>query len=427
MAQGLPYDSDDGRAWAAAITALMTGHAYATSARTAARMGSVRRLPRRHVTPCSNVLRMHRAEVAKIDEELVPPDLLSAAQEAWDTAVELGEQLRRAQLPGERAGPDRHDRPAAWTATPPGIEPDLGLVKTKKLVGGGTMSIVNQTVPAGPLQARVLARAGRGHRRLHRRAQVDRRCPAPDARSTCPCSPARWATTPSTTSGHIRMMGAVQPFISGAISKTVNMPEDVDRRGRRAAPPRCLAAGSQGGGHLPGQLQGGPAAVDHQEGGVRRRMAETSPRRAPRPRPTTGSSRRGSPSSRRRWPPSRTGPDTVVVGAVRERLPRRRKSEHLHVPGGRLRGLRDGRRVRRRPPRRGLHEGVQAGLDPGRDHGRLLDLGQPGPAARRAVGDVRPQVHATCDSSRPGSPTIPTSASRRAWSTTSSDGWPSTT
>ena len=90
MAQGLPYDSDAGRAWAAAITALLTGHAYATSARTASRMGPFAGF-HENAEPMLNVLRMHQAEASKIDEELVPPELLSAAQEAWDQAVELAE------------------------------------------------------------------------------------------------------------------------------------------------------------------------------------------------------------------------------------------------------------------------------------------------------------------------------------------------
>src|SRR5438270_6423833 len=90
MAQGLPYDSDEGRAWAAAITALMTGHAYETSARTAARMGPFAGYTENR-EPMNQVLRMHRDEVCKIDEELVPTDLLSAAQESWDVAVETAE------------------------------------------------------------------------------------------------------------------------------------------------------------------------------------------------------------------------------------------------------------------------------------------------------------------------------------------------
>jgi ribonucleoside-diphosphate reductase alpha chain len=91
MSQGLPYDSPSGRAWAASLTALMTGHAYATSARTAGRMGPFGGYADNE-DAMLNVLRMHRAEAAKIDEELVPPELLSAAQRSWDDAVELGER-----------------------------------------------------------------------------------------------------------------------------------------------------------------------------------------------------------------------------------------------------------------------------------------------------------------------------------------------
>ncbi|GIU90993.1 MAG: hypothetical protein KatS3mg010_2092 [Acidimicrobiia bacterium] len=145
MAQGMPYDSDAGRAWAAALTALMTGHAYATSARTAARMGPFAGYAD-NVDPMLNVLRMHRAEAAKIDEDLVPPELLGAAQQAWDEAVELGERygVRNAQAsvlaPTGTIG-------LMMDCDTTGIEPDLALTKAKKLVGGGTMLIVNQTVP----------------------------------------------------------------------------------------------------------------------------------------------------------------------------------------------------------------------------------------------------------------------------------------
>src|SRR5205823_3014885 len=145
MALGLPYDSNEGRAWASAITALMTGHAYATSARTAARMGPFAG-HQDNAEPMINVLRMHRAEVAKVDEELVPPEVLGGAQRSWDEAVELGERF------GVRNSQSTVIAPTgtislALDCDTTGVEPDLGLVKTKKLVGGGTMSIVNQTVP----------------------------------------------------------------------------------------------------------------------------------------------------------------------------------------------------------------------------------------------------------------------------------------
>jgi ribonucleoside-diphosphate reductase alpha chain len=224
MAQGLPYDSEEGRAWAAAITALLTGHAYATSARTSARMGPFAGY-HADADAMLQVLRMHREEIAKVDEELVPPDLLSAAQEAWDNAVELGELfgVRNSQAsvlaPTGTIG-------LLMDCDTTGVEPDLGLVKTKKLVGGGTMSIVNQTVP------RALTRLG------YDRHQVDEIIAYVDLNKTIVGAPHLlgehlpvFACSMGDNTihylGHIRMMAAVQPFISGAISKTVNLPEDV--------------------------------------------------------------------------------------------------------------------------------------------------------------------------------------------------------
>src|SRR5438067_5158789 len=145
MAQGLPYDSEAGRAWAGAITALMTGHAYATSARTAGRMGPYAGYAE-NKEPTLKVLRMHRAEVKAIDASLVPAEVLTAAHQAWDDAVELGEAhgIRNSQAsvlaPTGTIG-------LMMDCDTTGIEPDLALTKAKKLVGGGTMFIVNQTVP----------------------------------------------------------------------------------------------------------------------------------------------------------------------------------------------------------------------------------------------------------------------------------------
>jgi ribonucleoside-diphosphate reductase alpha chain len=121
MAQGLPYDSDQGRAWAAAITALMTGHAYATSARTAARMGPFAGY-HENAEPMLDVLRMHRDAVADIDEELVPTELLSAAQEAWDSPWSWASSTACAT---HRPACWRPPAPSAcsWTATPPGSSP----------------------------------------------------------------------------------------------------------------------------------------------------------------------------------------------------------------------------------------------------------------------------------------------------------------
>ena len=224
MAAGLPYDSDGGRAWAAAITALLTGHAYATSARTAARMGPFAGF-HDNAEAMTHVLRMHQAEAARIDEEVVPPELLSAAQESWDEAVELAEQfgVRNSQAsvlaPTGTIG-------LLMDCDTTGVEPDLGLVKTKKLVGGGTMSIVNQTIPRalvklgyGPDQVVEIVAYINEHMSILGAPHV-----APEHLPVFACS---MGDNTIHYSGHIRMMGAVQPFISGAISKTVNMPEDV--------------------------------------------------------------------------------------------------------------------------------------------------------------------------------------------------------
>ena len=222
MAMGYAYDSDEGRAWAGAITALMTGHAYATSARTAARMGPFAGYAE-NSEHMLRVLNMHRQAAAVIDEELVPAELLSAAQQSWDEACELGEQfgVRNSQAsvlaPTGTIG-------LMMDCDTTGVEPDLGLVKVKKLVGGGTMSIVNQTVP------RALQSLG------YKTKQIDDIINYIDVEKTILGAPhlkkadeAVFACSMGDNAihymGHVKMMSAVQPFISGAISKTVNMPE----------------------------------------------------------------------------------------------------------------------------------------------------------------------------------------------------------
>ncbi len=223
MAQGLPYDSDEGRAQAAAITALMTGHSYATSAKIANRVGPFAGFHKDR-DGMIGVLKQHRAAVSGIDAGLVSEELLSAAATAWDEAVELGSQygVRNSQAsvlaPTGTIG-------LMMDCDTTGIEPDLGLVKVKKLVGGGTMSIVNQTVP------RALKALG------YNKEQVDDIVNYIDVEKTILGAPHLkkehenvFACSMGDNSihylGHVKMMAAVQPFISGAISKTVNMPED---------------------------------------------------------------------------------------------------------------------------------------------------------------------------------------------------------
>jgi ribonucleoside-diphosphate reductase alpha chain len=321
MANGLPYDSAEGRAWAGAITALMTGHAYATSARTAARMGPFAGF-HENGDAMVNVLRMHQTAAAKIDEELVPPELLSAAQESWDEAVELAELygVRNAQAsvlaPTGTIG-------LLMDCDTTGVEPDLGLVKTKKLVGGGTMSIVNQTVP------RALVRLGYNAGQVADIvAHIDQHktiVGAPHlAIADLPVFACSMGDNTIHYSGHIKMMGAVQPFISGAISKTTNMPEDVTvedveqlhidawRLGIKAIAiyrDNCKVA--QPLSTTKEELASGDAAPPGSEAEAHARRLAT--RIAELEAALVQAKQRES--------------DPVVVGAVRERLPRRRLSK----------------------------------------------------------------------------------------------------
>jgi ribonucleoside-diphosphate reductase alpha chain len=224
MAQGLPYDSDEGRAQAAAITALMTGHAYAVSAKIAKKVGPFAGY-HKDKEGMNKVIKMHREEVNKIDASEVSEELLSAAAASWDEAVELSE------LYGVRNSQATLLAPTGtiglmMDCDTTGIEPDLGLVKVKKLVGGGTMSIVNQTVP------RALKALG------YNRAQIEDIVNYIDIEKSIVGAPhLKQAHLPVFACsmgdnaihylGHVKMMSAVQPFLSGAISKTVNMPEEV--------------------------------------------------------------------------------------------------------------------------------------------------------------------------------------------------------
>jgi len=222
MALGLPYESDGGRAWAGAISALMTGHAYATSARVAGRMGPFEGYADNEA-PTLRVLDMHRSEAREIDEDLVPAELLSAAQRSWDDACLLANDLGIRNAQATVIAPTGTIS-FLMDCDTTGIEPDLGLVKTKKLVGGGSMQIVNQTVP------RALRRLGYDDAQsleiIEWIAEHHSALGAPhlsaDHVAVFACS---MGDNVISADGHIRMMAAVQPFISGAISKTVNLPE----------------------------------------------------------------------------------------------------------------------------------------------------------------------------------------------------------
>jgi len=222
MARGLSYDSDAGRAWAGAITALMTGHAYRTSARIAEAIGPFEAYPP-NADAMLRVMRKHRAAADDIDGDLVPEALLSAAKQSWDEAVSLGgaHGFRNAQAtvlaPTGTIG-------LMMDCDTTGIEPELALVKTKKLVGGGTMQFVNQIVP------RALARLGyepdQADDIVGYVAEHNSVVGAPHLKQEhLSVFDTAMGDRPIHYMGHVRMMAAAQPFLSGAISKTVNMPE----------------------------------------------------------------------------------------------------------------------------------------------------------------------------------------------------------
>jgi len=224
MAQGLGYDSQEGRAQAAAITALMGGQAYATSAKIAKRVGTFDGFALDSENTI-NVLKKHRDQVSDINVAYVQEDLMSAATNAWDTAVE------QAQLHGVRNAQATVLAPTGTISfmmdcDTTGIEPDFALVKMKKLVGGGTMKIVNNSVKR--------ALNTLGYSSIEQNDIINYL----NEEMTIVGAPHLkqehvkvFAVAVGDNSihynGHIKMMGACQPFLSGAISKTVNMPEEV--------------------------------------------------------------------------------------------------------------------------------------------------------------------------------------------------------
>jgi ribonucleoside-diphosphate reductase alpha chain len=223
MARGLPYDSDDGRAYAAAITALMTGRGYRKSAEVAKRMGPFAGF-QPNAAAMTGVIAKHRAAVGNIENtSSVPADLLSAARRAWDEALDLGE------VSGWRNAQATVLAPTGTISfmmdcDTTGVEPDFSLVKSKKLVGGGEITIVNKTVPMA------LEKLGYAPNEVgeivafidERNTVVGAPYVKPEHFPVFDCAIGDRAIH---YMGHVKMMGAVQPFISGALSKTVNLPE----------------------------------------------------------------------------------------------------------------------------------------------------------------------------------------------------------
>ena len=227
MSMALPYDSEEGRDMAGAITALMCGEAYAQSSRIAERMGP---FPGYEVNrePMLDVIRMHREAMRGIKPEHVQTELFLAAQESWDTALKHGEKYgyKNSQVtvlaPTGTIG-------FMMDCDTTGIEPDLALVKYKKLVGGGLIKIVNNTVPQALMKlgytpeqtsdvVSYIDKNGKIEGAPHLKMED---YPVFD----CSLAPQGGGRS-ITWTGHVKMMAAAQPFLSGAISKTINMPEE---------------------------------------------------------------------------------------------------------------------------------------------------------------------------------------------------------
>ncbi len=227
MSLGLPYDSEAGRAYAGAVTALMHGEAYRTSALIAHDLGPFSEFPVNR-EPMLRVIRKHRDAAAKLTASVLPRDLYQAVQQCWSDTLSQGEKsgYKNSQVtvlaPTGTIG-------FMMDCDTTGVEPDIALVKYKKLVGGGLLKIVNQTVPEA------LKRLGYSQEEMNEIIKYidenetiegspylkDEDLPVFD----CAFKPLNGSRTIH-YSGHLKMMGAVQPFLSGAISKTVNMPEE---------------------------------------------------------------------------------------------------------------------------------------------------------------------------------------------------------
>jgi ribonucleoside-diphosphate reductase alpha chain len=223
MSNGMPYDSDTGRGTAAAITALMTGRAYRESARVAAALGPYEHYEENRAEH-NNVMQMHRDSSYAIPEAICQDtELLEAARRSWDEAVELGEQFGYRNAQATVLAPTGTIS-FLMDCDTTGVEPDFSLVKFKELVGGGQMTIVNRTVP---LALQTLGYSEQQIEQIEAHlAEHATIIGAPGlAAEHLPVFDVAVGERAISHMGHLKMMGAVQPFISGAISKTVNMPQ----------------------------------------------------------------------------------------------------------------------------------------------------------------------------------------------------------
>ncbi len=228
MSKGLAYDSEAGRSYAGAITALMCGHAYAASAKIARDATGPFAGYDANREPMLNVMQKHRRHVDQIDASHVPADLMAGAKDVWDDAIKVGREH------GFRNGQATVLAPTGtigfmMDCDTTGIEPDIALVKYKRLVGGGMLKIVNQTVPEALVKLGYTASEIDEIQKYIDEHETIEGAPALKAEHL-PVFDCAFRAANGTRSihymGHVRMMAAAQPFLSGAISKTVNLPTD---------------------------------------------------------------------------------------------------------------------------------------------------------------------------------------------------------
>ncbi len=371
MAMGLGYDSDGGRAMAGAITSLMTGQSYKRSAELAGVVGPYNGYAR-NADAHKRVMRKHQAANDAIRSiHSHDRDVHALATKAWDAVIKTGEKngFRNAQAsvlaPTGTIG-------FMMDCDTTGIEPDFSLVKFKKLVGGGSMQIVNQTIPRAlkklgyqeeQIEAIVEYIGDKGHvidapgLKLEHYEVFDT---AMGARALAPM-------------GHVRMMAAAQPFLSGAISKTVNLPESASVEEIEDVYMQSWKLGLKATAIYRDNCKVGQPLSD---GGstAKQGVADKADAAA------AAGCRAVETGRRPRAPDPPAPPEEAPVA-------------HHVVHRRWRRGLHDGRLLPRRRPGRGLPQARQAGLDPGRRDGRLLDGDQHQPAVRRPAGDLRLEVH----------------------------------
>ena len=393
MSRGLPYDSDAGRDYAAALTALMTGEAYAQSARIARDHGGPFAGYEQNREPFLRVMRKHRDSMRDVNARNVPSDLYQTAKSSWDDAVELGEQFgyRNAQAtvlaPTGTIG-------FMMDCDTTGVEPDIALVKYKKLVGGGMMKIVNQTVPMA------LKKLG------YTPQQVDAIIDYIDEQETIEGAPglkeshlpvfdcafkAAKGQRSIHYMGHIKMMGATQPFISGAISKTVNVPKEATVEEITQA-------------YIQSWKLGAKAISIYRDGSKRTQPLNTS-------------------KDKTAAEIAQQAAASMVTGPVRRKLPDERHAITHKFDIAGPRGLHHGRPVRGRPAGRDLPRDGEGRLD---DFGlrRRLRAGDFLRAAvRRAAPGAGGQVQPRPVRAVGHDAATRRSASRSRSSTTSSGGW----